>query len=192
VRITFVVLLLAGGIGAVLYLIAMIVVPAEPADRREAAPTTASSTSHSLVVGVFLIALGVLLLLSNFGVRFWHFWWGLSWPVLWPLLMIAAGVAFLFTGRERERSSGAGSAGTASGGSGQSIPSSGPQRLYRSQTERKLLGVCGGLAEFLNTDPTIIRILFIVGGFISLGFVLVLYVLMGIIVPKEPVRLQAA
>jgi phage shock protein C len=36
------------------------------------------------------------------------------------------------------------------------------RRLYRSRTNRKLAGVCGGLAQYFNTDATLIRILFVV------------------------------
>ncbi|WP_329740623.1 PspC domain-containing protein [Dyella sp. A6] len=35
-------------------------------------------------------------------------------------------------------------------------------RLYRSRTDRKLAGVCGGLAAFLGWDPTLVRVLWIV------------------------------
>lgn len=37
----------------------------------------------------------------------------------------------------------------------------GYKRLYRSLTDRKIAGVCGGLGEHLNIDPTIIRIIFL-------------------------------
>lgn len=36
------------------------------------------------------------------------------------------------------------------------------KRLYRSTTDRKIAGVCGGLGEHLNIDPTIIRIIFLI------------------------------
>jgi phage shock protein C len=36
------------------------------------------------------------------------------------------------------------------------------RRLYRSRTNRKLAGVCGGLAQYFNTDATLIRVLFVV------------------------------
>jgi PspC domain len=36
------------------------------------------------------------------------------------------------------------------------------RRLYRSRTNRKLAGVCGGLSEYFNTDATLIRVLFVV------------------------------
>lgn len=36
------------------------------------------------------------------------------------------------------------------------------RRLTRSTTDRRIAGVCGGLAKYLNIDPTVIRIIFLV------------------------------
>ena len=36
------------------------------------------------------------------------------------------------------------------------------KQLYRSTTNRKIAGVCGGLGEYFNIDPTIIRVVFVV------------------------------
>ena len=59
------------------------------------------------------------------------------------------------------------------------------RKLYRSKTNRQVAGVCGGLAEYFNLDATLIRILFVVLAVLG-GSVLVLYVAMWIIVPKQP------
>jgi phage shock protein C len=58
------------------------------------------------------------------------------------------------------------------------------RKLYRSNTNRMLAGVCGGLAEYFNLDPTLIRVLFIVLAVLG-GSGVVLYLAMWIIVPKE-------
>ena len=59
------------------------------------------------------------------------------------------------------------------------------RKLYRSRTDRKLAGVCGGLAQYFNLDATLIRVLFIV--LAVLGFAgVVIYLAMWIIVPNEP------
>jgi phage shock protein C len=58
-----------------------------------------------------------------------------------------------------------------------------PRKLYRSQTNRMLAGVCGGLAEYFNLDVTLIRIVFAVLAVFG-GAGLVLYLLMWIIVPE--------
>jgi phage shock protein C len=59
------------------------------------------------------------------------------------------------------------------------------RKLYRSKTNRKLAGVCGGLAQYFNVDATLIRVLFILLAVLG-GSGLVLYLAMWIIVPKEP------
>jgi phage shock protein C len=59
------------------------------------------------------------------------------------------------------------------------------KRLYRSQTDRWLLGVCGGIAEYFNLDPLIIRILFIVFALVFGGGIL-LYLILWLIIPMRP------
>jgi len=59
------------------------------------------------------------------------------------------------------------------------------KRLTRSRTDKKLLGVCGGLAEYLNLDPTIVRIAFVVGVVASGGPFVLAYFLLGFAMPKE-------
>jgi phage shock protein C len=57
-----------------------------------------------------------------------------------------------------------------------------PRKLYRSQANRMVAGVCGGMAEYFNVDATLIRVLFVVLAVFG-GAGLVLYLLMWIIVP---------
>jgi phage shock protein PspC (stress-responsive transcriptional regulator) len=58
------------------------------------------------------------------------------------------------------------------------------KKLYRSRTDRKLWGVCGGLASYLNMDPTILRVIAIASLFVgTLGFWI--YIIMAIVVPLE-------
>jgi len=60
------------------------------------------------------------------------------------------------------------------------------KKLYRSTRDKKLSGLCGGLAESMGVDATLIRILAIVlAVFTSGGFILV-YILAALVVPKEP------
>lgn len=60
-----------------------------------------------------------------------------------------------------------------------------PKTLYRSRRQRMIAGVCGGLAEYFNTDPTWIRLLFILLFFVG-GSALLIYLIMWIVVPLAP------
>ncbi|HZD67725.1 MAG TPA: PspC domain-containing protein [Actinomycetes bacterium] len=60
------------------------------------------------------------------------------------------------------------------------------RKLYRSQTDRKVAGVCGGLAGYLNLDATIIRVIFVALAVMG-GSGIPIYLAMWIIVPPEPV-----
>jgi phage shock protein C len=60
-----------------------------------------------------------------------------------------------------------------------------PRRLYRSRRDRMLAGVAGGIANYLEIDPTVIRILWILSVFLG-GFGILLYIIMAFIVPLEP------
>lgn len=59
------------------------------------------------------------------------------------------------------------------------------KRLYRSRRERMIGGVCGGLAEYLDTDPTIIRLALALSVLLG-GAGILAYLIMWIIIPEEP------
>ena len=60
-----------------------------------------------------------------------------------------------------------------------------PRRLYRSRRDRQLAGIAGGLAEYLEIDPTVVRILWILSVFLG-GFTILLYIIMAFVVPLDP------
>jgi phage shock protein C len=60
------------------------------------------------------------------------------------------------------------------------------RKLYRSRTERMLAGVCGGIAEYSNMDPTLVRLLFVVLAVITGGGALLAYPILWMIVPEAP------
>jgi phage shock protein C len=60
-----------------------------------------------------------------------------------------------------------------------------PRKLYRSRTDRKVAGVCGGLAQYFKLDATLIRVLFVLLTVLG-GSGLVIYLAIWILVPDEP------
>jgi phage shock protein PspC (stress-responsive transcriptional regulator) len=65
------------------------------------------------------------------------------------------------------------------------------RRLYRSRTQRMIGGVCGGLGEYFDIDPTIVRLLFVVTALAG-GPGLLAYIIMLIVVPSQPEPATAA
>ena len=51
-------------------------------------------------------------------------------------------------------------------------------------------GVCGGLADFFGVDPTIVRLLFVFGVIFGYGSLLLVYLVLFIVVPEEPLIQQ--
>ena len=60
------------------------------------------------------------------------------------------------------------------------------RKLYRSRKQRMIAGICGGVGEYANMDPTLIRVLFVVLGVFSFSAFVIVYILMWIIIPEEP------
>lgn len=58
------------------------------------------------------------------------------------------------------------------------------KKLYRSKTRRMLCGVCGGIGEYFNIDPTLIRLLFVLFGCTGGG--ILAYIIAAIIIPDGP------
>lgn len=60
------------------------------------------------------------------------------------------------------------------------------KKLYRSRKDKMIGGVAGGLAEYFDIDPTLVRIIFIVTLFIGGGGFLA-YIILWIVIPEEPI-----
>jgi len=64
----------------------------------------------------------------------------------------------------------------------------GPKRLMRSSTDKKLGGVCAGLAEYFDMDPTLVRVLWVIVAFCSGGVGVLMYFVLWLVVPLAPVH----
>lgn len=58
------------------------------------------------------------------------------------------------------------------------------KRLYRSNSNRMIAGVCGGIAAYMNSDPTLIRIIYVLLTLIS-GLPLIIYLILWLLVPLK-------
>jgi phage shock protein C len=60
------------------------------------------------------------------------------------------------------------------------------KKLYRSRTNRMIAGVCSGLADFFGIDPTVVRLVFVAGALLGFGSFILIYLVMFVVVPEEP------
>jgi phage shock protein C len=132
-----------------------------------------------LIAGVVILLVGVAALAQNLGVvppivfEAWDF----MWRAAGPLAIIVLGVFVIVLA-------------TRPGG----MPSvDRGARLYRSTHDRYVAGVCGGIAEYLHVDPTLVRLVYVV---LSLGTGLwsglLIYIALAVIVPQQPMGVHGA
>jgi phage shock protein PspC (stress-responsive transcriptional regulator) len=59
-------------------------------------------------------------------------------------------------------------------------------RIYRSHDERMLAGVAGGLAEYFDVDPTLVRLAWAIATLATGPVAVLLYLICALIIPREP------
>ena len=59
------------------------------------------------------------------------------------------------------------------------------KRLVRSQVNRSVCGVCGGLGEYFGIDPTVVRLIWVIASFASIGLGILVYLIAALIMPQE-------
>ncbi len=143
-----------------------------------------------------LITLGVLWLLSNFGILplIWRSLSGVMHIiglVFWPLILLAGGWLLLSKLGRTQAISRKVKDGVPESATVKDSVRSGYQTmrektpLKRSVDDRMLLGVCAGIARWLNIDPIVVRILWALFSIASLGTGVILYIIMAVIMPED-------
>mgnify|MGYP006285537939 CR=1 FL=1 len=149
------------------------------------------------ISGLALILVGVIYLLTEMGV-----WNGIDVTFLASTLPIIGGVLIILLGfgvlswRPKRKQKKKTKAVEASTGKKKVVEEPEPEekeeedddrkRLTRSLTNKKIAGVCGGIAEYINVDPTLVRIAFVVGTIASGGWPFFFaYLALAYVMPKE-------
>ena len=187
IRILVVLSTFLGGSGFILYIVGMIIMPVNPEHENVSQPAapTASRSDRQRFWAVLLILVGALILITNLGWFAAFHWWHLSWGMIFPIILILIGVGFIYVQTKRPQVISS-QPGYSTGTPEHPSPSSGTQKeLRRSLSDRKLFGVCGGIAAYFNVDSTIVRILYICLVIASLGWGLLLYIILTILMREE-------
>ncbi len=59
------------------------------------------------------------------------------------------------------------------------------RKLMRSRVNRMICGVCGGIGDYLNIDPTLVRLIWLLCSLASCGTGLIIYIVAAVIMPEE-------
>ncbi len=193
IRIIFILLTLFGGGGLLLYLIGIFVIPENPEQVVSKGEKGQNRSSHSAFWGWVLIILGALLLIPQFTFMPPIDLWSLPWATIWAVLFILLGLFFLLKTEPKEEKYEApqeqsepisGESSQEPSASKEQPRASGKQ-LYRSRKDRMIAGVCGGLAEYFDMDPTVVRLIFVLLTLFSKGLGILAYIILIFAMPDE-------
>jgi len=187
IRVCWIAMTLAGGLGVLLYVLALFIVPSDPRSEATAAAPARPGTAR-LVAGIALIVLGGVILLDNLDLFPFHHFWRYGWDLVLPSALILGGL-YLIARKKVPPAMERGPSALPSEGSSTASPTDTVQRrLKRSVKDRKLLGVCGGLAEFFGIDSSVVRIACVLFTVFSGGAGVFLYLILALVVPDEQPR----
>ena len=186
VRILCLLSIFVNGIGFLAYLIAMIIVPANPdhsKDKRIRKDT-------SVYWGIILIVLGLYFIADKvFPHFYWDFpfhlrwfpWWDWPWHLVWPLGLVVLGIFYILFAMQKKEN-------TKNSNSQQSQPESGKsvKKLYKNRKKKMLAGVCAGMGDYFGIDTTLIRILYVVFTLMtSIVIGVVVYITLVFVLPEK-------
>lgn len=166
VRIIFVITALLGGWGIVFYLICTLLIPKHPTEKGKG---IFQKIELSRLWGFILLGVGIYFWLPSFGLFKIIASIDYSSNLFFAFVLITTGFLILISSKRRDLIH----------------EVSKPPKLYRPIKQRRLLGVCGGLAVYMNADVNLIRISFILLSFITLGIVAVFYFIIGYLIQVE-------
>ena len=200
VRVIWVISVFATNLATLIaYFVAWGIIPENPHAVNLPPPSSPKSSNHAqYIFGVVLIVFGLLFLADRMNWDYlvpWHwrlpYWF--SWGAIFSVLIILFGLMLIFRSGDRtSKPSTLDFTGTVPPASPVepaklfTDTASGEKRLLRSLTDRRIGGVCGGLAKYLGIDPSLVRLGFVVFTVLTWVFIgIFTYIVMMIVVPEE-------
>lgn len=125
----------------------------------------------TFVIGAAMVVVGVLYLVVAYAPGFWTGVRGLLQAlsgVAWPFCIILSGVILIVAARRG------------------SLSGQAKRRMYRSRIDRRIGGVCGGLAEYCSVEAVYIRLLTVALFIVTFGLAGLLYIIFWASLPENP------
>ncbi len=170
IRIIFVLVTLLGGWGIALYIAVTLLIPLIPADDEftEEEIGIIKNADLKTIAGTIFILLGIYFILKPTGLFYLLGNFNLQAHYLIVVAIIGLGIYFIKAKepilKTQENLS---------------------TEFTRSKSDRRFMGVCGGLAKYLNVETTLLRVVWVISLFITAGISLVIYFIFALIVSFE-------
>jgi phage shock protein C len=173
VRLLWVFFTIFGGSGVLAYLVAVFIIPDET-NAKDVIPRRLIDgiNDKTILWSVLLVLVGIILFFQHgdFINSIWKHFWSSGINVLLAMIIIGVGVYLLY--QERQKVSNM-------FGLGAETP------ISLSEEDKQLAGICGGIAESIGMDSTIIRFFWVYGTIMSIGIGLILYFILALVLPNK-------
>ncbi len=186
-RVLWVLFTLMGGAGLLAYIICWIIIP-QRIDPDVSFPSRKSGVG--LALGIILVILGVILFWSSVGNYACYFPFGIyhfAFPGIFVIIGLGILIGLVLSRSGQNTPAPDSEAPESEAKPADAEPKTHTTRLYRSRTFRVISGLCGGLGNYFNLDPTIVRIIWVLFAFASFGTALLVYIILIFVVPEEPI-----
>jgi len=173
VRLLWVFFTIFGGSGVLAYLVAVFIIPDESTAKDVTPRRLIDGLNEKTILwSVLLVLVGIILFFQhgNFINSIWRHFWNSGINVLLSLIIISVGVYLLYQKRQKI---------STVFGLGSEMP------LSLSEKDKQLAGICGGIAESIGMDSTIIRFFWVFGTIMSVGIGLILYFVLALVLPNK-------
>ena len=156
------------------YLILWIFIPSDKEENSNEVANIKSGNNLLLILGIVIFAFGVFSLISMSifkHILFFPFRIIPFLEIIFALAFMALGLFVIFNYVNKK----------------ESTENSNQKVLSRSITNKKFLGVCAGIGEYVRIDPTVVRVVWVFFSLISCGIGVVVYLVLGVILPNEQI-----
>lgn len=169
IRLIFILSFLLGGWGMLVYLASALLIPNNPAQTNysEAKTINTRSENGKILIGSAFILLGLFALLRTTGILHYFRFFGIAHEIIIPLVLVGLGILVIMRHADASPK--------------RNIQ--GRKKLYRSSSDRMIAGVCAGLGEYLDVDPVLVRVAWVILTFGSFGIGILIYILFALLVP---------
>jgi phage shock protein C len=165
-RLFFIISLLVGAWGVVIYVILSFVIPNSPLKENQIYndPNFANSKSWTMI-GTFMILLGIYLLVQDIGLLNYFSFFGFRHQVIIPAVLIIVLIMFIVQYDIK-------------------FDESNPHLMFARSDKNKIVsGVCSSFGKYFNMDVNVIRAVFIICTILTIGIGLIIYFLFAVLVP---------